>query len=83
MKIEFFDKNVRHFFYNLVDETVRVREEKNIVRPDLIHLLLQVRKGNLELESESEVIETGFSTAKEVFKGISLSFLSYNLLNHV
>lgn len=32
------------FFRDLVKETIRIREERGIVRPDMIHLLMETRK---------------------------------------
>ncbi|KAJ8973688.1 hypothetical protein NQ317_013393 [Molorchus minor] len=66
LKITLFDKEVGDFFINLVDETVKAREEQGIVRPDMIHLLMEARKGNQKLE-ENDVhdTDTGFATAQE------------------
>nr|UZE89951.1 cytochrome P450 CYP9GN2 [Chrysoperla zastrowi sillemi] len=35
---------VYDFLFNIINETIRVREEKNIVRPDMVHLLIEARK---------------------------------------
>ncbi|CAH1987058.1 unnamed protein product [Acanthoscelides obtectus] len=72
LKIPLFDEEVKHFFYNLVDDTIKAREEKGIVRPDMINLLMEARKGKIKQEEET-VIDTGFSTVQEsnVFKGKS------------
>lgn len=53
------------FFRNLVKETIKVREEKGIVRPDMIHLLMEARKGRLEFEDKENVIDTGFAVVEE------------------
>nr|CAH7721220.1 unnamed protein product [Callosobruchus chinensis] len=44
LKISFFEEDIKEFFYKLVDDTIRVREEKGIVRPDMINLLMEARK---------------------------------------
>nr|CAH7744913.1 unnamed protein product [Callosobruchus chinensis] len=45
LKVTFLEDDVKEFFYNLVDDTIRVREEKGIVRPDMIHLMMEAKKG--------------------------------------
>ncbi|KAI2474114.1 cytochrome P450 9e2 isoform X2 [Diabrotica virgifera virgifera] len=64
LKITFFDNKTRNFFTKLIDKTVQVREDKGIVRPDMIHLLMEARKG-VQIKEELTVDE-GFATAKEV-----------------
>lgn len=44
---------------------IKVREEKGIVRPDMINLLLQTRKGGKSKYEESTNVETGFATVEE------------------
>lgn len=41
-----------------------MREQKGIVRPDMIHLLLETRKG-IDRNDETNDIDTGFATAQE------------------
>nr|CAD7440776.1 unnamed protein product [Timema bartmani] len=36
------------FFKGLIDDTLEARQRQNIIRPDMIHLLLQARKGVLK-----------------------------------
>nr|UUB32703.1 cytochrome P450 CYP9Z52 [Dendroctonus valens] len=63
LKIGLFEKDISSFFYNTIKETIQVREEKGIVRQDMLNLLLEARKG---IRHEySEAIETGFATVKE------------------
>lgn len=40
-----------NFFYNLVSYTVKEREKNNIIRSDMIHLMMEVKKGNLKYET--------------------------------
>lgn len=51
------------FFKNIIYETIKVREEKGIIRPDMINLLLEARRG--AKQEETGVMETGFATVKE------------------
>uniref|UniRef100_A0A6P7F9N3 Cytochrome P450 9e2-like isoform X2 n=1 Tax=Diabrotica virgifera virgifera TaxID=50390 RepID=A0A6P7F9N3_DIAVI len=63
LKVKIFDNHVRKFFTELIGETIRVREEKGILRPDLIHLLMEARKGNHQ--KEEKVIDAGFAVVQE------------------
>ncbi|CAH1969397.1 unnamed protein product [Acanthoscelides obtectus] len=48
------DKETLDFFVDLVDQTIKTREEKGIIRPDMIHLLMEARKGRLKNEESRE-----------------------------
>ncbi|KAB0793181.1 hypothetical protein PPYR_12801 [Photinus pyralis] len=63
--IRFFDEKVSAFFKNLVVSNIEEREKNGIVRPDMIHLLMQARKGKLEHDRDNEVIDTGFAVIEE------------------
>nr|WCC58103.1 cytochrome P450 [Pharsalia antennata] len=64
LKVQLFSDEVSAFFRQIVGDTIKMREEKNIVRPDMINLLLEARKG-IQRQEENGVIDTGFSTARE------------------
>lgn len=53
-----------NFFYSLVSYTVKEREENNIIRPDMIHLMMEMKKGNLKYE-ESKENDAGFAAVQE------------------
>ncbi|EEB16290.1 cytochrome P450, putative [Pediculus humanus corporis] len=44
LNITFFGDEINNFFYNIVDENIKNREEHNIVRKDVIHILMEARK---------------------------------------
>uniref|UniRef100_A0A6M2DMD3 Putative cytochrome n=1 Tax=Xenopsylla cheopis TaxID=163159 RepID=A0A6M2DMD3_XENCH len=50
LDINFLDKKTMKFFRGLVHETMSLRIKDNIIRPDMIHLLMQARKGTLRDE---------------------------------
>lgn len=55
MGIDLFDKRACDFFCSIVKENMEARQRNNIERPDLIHLLMQVRSGrNIEQSSDEE-----------------------------
>lgn len=67
MDIEFFEPYVRKFFNKIVLETMAEREKKNIFRPDMINILMQIRKGTLSKDHEKSksVEESGFAIVEE------------------
>ncbi|KAG5888983.1 hypothetical protein JTB14_026054 [Gonioctena quinquepunctata] len=60
LKLRIFDQNISDFFRDIVDETIKIREQKGIVRPDLIHLMMEARKYSYKNEEDS-----GYSSVKE------------------
>lgn len=53
------------FFKRIVSETIEVREKHGIVRPDMIHLLLQTRAGKSSNEDDRGGNEIGFAVVDE------------------
>lgn len=53
------------FFSGLVNESIKLRREKSLDRIDLIHLLLQVQRGQLKDDDKSDNIDSGFSAVDE------------------
>lgn len=59
-------KAIDTFFQEAVLETMKIREEKQIVRHDMIHLLMEANKGKLAHEpKENEKTSEGFATVEE------------------
>nr|UEN71139.1 cytochrome P450 4AV17 [Meteorus pulchricornis] len=50
MGIKFLSHDTDKFFHKLITETVKERDEKNIIRPDMIHLLMQARNNRAGIE---------------------------------
>lgn len=81
-----------NFFRNLIQGNIKLREEQNIIRPDLIHLLLQARKGTLTDEngsvtnkkdlSDDDILAQAFLFFIAGFEtsATTLSFLLYELV---
>jgi len=60
------DKEMADFFHKATHETMKIREEKGIVRNDMINLLMQARKGQLAHTKEAEEKGAeGFATVQE------------------
>lgn len=58
------NKEAERFFRKLVKDNIATREQNGIVRPDMIHLLMEARKGKLK-HDESREMDTGFATIEE------------------
>ncbi|KAK5641518.1 hypothetical protein RI129_010065 [Pyrocoelia pectoralis] len=96
--MKLFDVKIIHeragkFFKNIINETITLRHEKNVIRPDLVHALMEARKAkgtdsngkknSLNLSDEDITAQAlvffaaGFETVSS-----ALSFLSYELATH-
>ncbi|KAF5280486.1 hypothetical protein FQA39_LY18051 [Lamprigera yunnana] len=56
--------NFRNFFYRIVEETIKHREAEGLVRPDMIHLLMEARKGRY-IEEDNITVDAGFASTEE------------------
>ncbi|KAK9885345.1 hypothetical protein WA026_010842 [Henosepilachna vigintioctopunctata] len=56
--ISLFGERPKNFFVNLVRETIKIREEQNIKRFDMLGLLIEARKGNENEKSTNETSST-------------------------
>ncbi|XP_013135368.1 PREDICTED: cytochrome P450 9e2-like isoform X2 [Papilio polytes] len=66
LRVSLFTSATKNFFINLVLGTMNDREAKQIVRPDMIHLLMEAKKGRLLHEEKSAVdTDAGFATVEE------------------
>ncbi|XP_069676308.1 cytochrome P450 9e2-like [Periplaneta americana] len=52
--LDLFPRRIGNFFRVIVKDTISTRERKGIIRPDLLHLLMQAKKGILQDENSSE-----------------------------
>ncbi|KAF2885200.1 hypothetical protein ILUMI_20975 [Ignelater luminosus] len=65
LNIKMFSERVTDFFKSLVKQTLKIRTEQGIVRPDMIHLLMEAKKGRLGYENQNNDIDTGFAVVEE------------------
>lgn len=54
-KVQFFSDADTDYIRNLVNETVRYREENNVVRNDMINMLIEAKRGILRADDEDAV----------------------------
>lgn len=64
LKFKFLDPEVSSFFRSVVRNNIEKREKEQIIRHDLIHLLMEARKGRLKHE-DSDDKHAGFATVEE------------------
>ncbi|XP_044759258.1 cytochrome P450 9e2-like [Coccinella septempunctata] len=60
-----FPKGISHVFKRIITQTIRTRENEGIIRPDLIHQLMEARRGKLQQENSNSDEVTGFATVSE------------------
>lgn len=57
LKVRSIKKEYADFFFNVVNDTVKYREENNIQRNDFLDLLMKIKRGhNLASEGDSQSI---------------------------
>uniref|UniRef100_A0AAG5DLE1 Cytochrome P450 n=1 Tax=Anopheles atroparvus TaxID=41427 RepID=A0AAG5DLE1_ANOAO len=80
--LDLFDTEQRDYFVEIIRDTVRTRDQRGIVRPDMVNLLMQARRGALKHQKEAKEDEEmkGFATVEEsevgrahISKGIEMS----------
>uniref|UniRef100_A0A182Q8G5 Cytochrome P450 n=1 Tax=Anopheles farauti TaxID=69004 RepID=A0A182Q8G5_9DIPT len=65
LEVDIFDRKHTQFFTDLFRQSVQEREQHGIVRPDMVHLLMQAGKGKLRNQPLQEPPEEeSFATAK-------------------
>lgn len=65
LQVRIFSQSVSNFFHEIVHDTIRIRQEKGIVRPDVIHLLMEAKKGQLEYDESNTAEDSGFAVVEE------------------
>lgn len=66
LKVDIQSKESTGYFKSMIIDNMRQRDVHNIVRNDMIHMLMQVRKGALKHQKdEQETKDAGFATVKE------------------
>ncbi|XP_037949115.1 cytochrome P450 9b2-like [Teleopsis dalmanni] len=58
--IKIFDQEQTDYFMHLVIDAMKYREKNNIVRPDMIHLLLEAKKESAQYWSDEEIVAQCF-----------------------
>lgn len=53
LRIPVVPKFIPDYFHKIIKDAIQLRDEQNLVRPDMIHLLMEARKGNLKADADS------------------------------
>ncbi|CAG9854600.1 unnamed protein product [Phyllotreta striolata] len=69
LKLRLFKKEVMDFFIRTIEDTVEMRKKEGIVRPDMIHLMIEAQKGSSGGNKEAEVEDRSFSAQTEADLG--------------
>ncbi|KAK5641867.1 hypothetical protein RI129_010414 [Pyrocoelia pectoralis] len=64
IKLDIFPQSVSTFFRRVIKETIESRENGELVRHDMIHLLLEARKGKV-IRDEPETADIDFAAVEE------------------
>ncbi|GBP26432.1 Cytochrome P450 9e2 [Eumeta japonica] len=65
IEMDIFPKDVTGFLRQIVLDTMKNRDENKIFRPDVIQILLEVKKGILKHEKVKDDKDAGFATVEE------------------
>lgn len=61
LKLKLFKEKDEQYFRDLFRTNMKYREQNNIVRPDMINILLEVKRGTLESEATEQDADVGFT----------------------
>ncbi|XP_062558848.1 probable cytochrome P450 9f2 [Armigeres subalbatus] len=59
------DEQQNTYFKKLILNAIKEREQRSIVRPDMINLMIQAKKGTLKHQKENDQLTEGFATVQE------------------
>ncbi|KAB0793924.1 hypothetical protein PPYR_13544 [Photinus pyralis] len=83
-RVSFFPEKIKKFFGSLVKETLQLRRERKVVRPDMIHLLMEYQKGNLAQEEDAHSTpEAGFAVVEESVFGKTKQKLKFEVTDDI
>ncbi|CAD7083929.1 unnamed protein product [Hermetia illucens] len=59
------DENLKTYLRSLVIDTIKHRAENGIIRPDMIHLLMQAQQGKISPQEPQDESDHGFAAVEE------------------
>ncbi|XP_055529180.1 probable cytochrome P450 9f2 [Wyeomyia smithii] len=71
--VDIIDREHIQYFSEIIKEAVRTRDAHGIIRPDMIQLLMQAKKGLLKHQQEASDTSEGFATVTESEVGMVAS----------
>lgn len=54
-KVKYFDPKIVNYFRNVVNSTVEYREQNNVIRPDMIQLLMEAKQVAINARNDSKI----------------------------
>jgi cytochrome P450 family 9 len=72
LKLTFLDGVASRYFAKIIRQNFETRTQEKIVRNDVVQLLMQLKKGNLERQEEKAHDDAGFATVEESEMGRKL-----------
>lgn len=72
LSIKFFDADQAEFYRSLVLDTMKQRTVHGIVRPDMIQLLMEAKRGSLKIDESDAQASDGFAAVNESKENSSL-----------
>lgn len=65
--LKIFDQSISASFKSIIMDTIEMRQKNKIFRPDMINIMMQVRDGNFQhnTEEKSKEVTDGFATVEE------------------
>lgn len=84
LKIKVIPSKISDYFTRIITETVKIRKDLNIIRPDMIHLLLEAQKEETAHITLDDIVSQAFVYYLAGFETVStfLSFAFYELTVH-
>lgn len=80
LRLKILNDHQDHFFRNVIHNTIEQRQKNNIVRNDMLNLLLLAKEGKLNDEKDNENDQdTGFATISEVMAAKATQKLKSNI----
>lgn len=67
--LQLLSKKTSDFFRRIILDTMKERESKNIMRPDMIHLLMEAKKGKLAYDEKQNESDASFAAVEESHVG--------------
>lgn len=65
-RIRVIEETLQDYFKDVVLRNMAYREKNDIIRPDMIHLLMEARKGRLKYEENVSNEENNFASVQEI-----------------
>lgn len=59
------DANAEAFFSKTIKAVIQYRKENNVVRHDMLHLMMEARKNRLSIDNQDDAVDLGFAVVQE------------------